>query len=259
MLKQRLTRPIAAILVAAVAVFGLAGALPALAQSDMQPTPVPMPMAPNTFPENTITVTGIGTASGEPDVAYIELGVEISNADLGSAYAEAAETMQQVIADLVDYGIAREDIRTSSVNVYPQDNYNPETGQPGDRTYRVSNTIRITVRNVDDVEPVINTAVSAGANSIYNFNFGILDTEALEESAREAAVSNARERADQLASALGVSVGRPVVISESYGTSAPPIPYARGGAAYDTVQSSMPVETGQLDVSVQILVTFELQ
>lgn len=258
MLKQRLLRPIAALLAAVVAVVGLAGALPALAQSDVQPTPVPMPIAPGAFPENTITVTGIGTASGEPDVAFIELGVEMTNPDLATAYAEAAETMQQVIDDLVDLGIDRNDIRTSSVNVYPQDIYNPETGQPGDRTYRVSNTIRITVRDVEDVEPVINTAVNAGANSIYNFNFGILDTDALEESAREAAVANARERAEQLASALGVTVGRPVVISESYGSSTPPIPYAGRGMAFDTAQS-LPVETGQLDVSVQILVTFELQ
>ena len=256
----RKLRPIAAILVAVVAVLGLA-ALPAFAQDTVQETPVPMPIAPGAFPENTITVTGLGTASGEPDVAYIELGVEMANADLATAYAEAAETMQQVIAALVDLGIDRADIRTSSVNVYPQDNYNPETGQPTDRTYRVSNTIRITVRNVEDVEPVINTAVNAGANSIYNFNFGILESEALEQTARQNAVENARARAEQLAAALGVTVGRPVVISESYGQSSPPIPfYGRGGgAAYDMAASNLPVESGQLDVSVQILVTFELQ
>jgi len=257
---KRTLRPIAAILVAVVALVGLTAALPTLAQENAQETPVPMPIAPGAFPENTITVTGLGTASGEPDVAYIELGVEMANADLGAAYTEAAETMQQVIAALVDLGIDRSDIRTSSVNVYPQDNYNPETGQPTDRTYRVSNTIRITVRNVEEVEPVINTAVSAGANSIYNFNFGILDSEALEQTARQSAVENARARAEQLAAALGVTVGRPVVISESYGQSAPPIPYGRGGgAAYDMAASSLPVESGQLDVSVQILVTFELQ
>ena len=257
---QRIRRPIAALVIAVVAVAGLTAALPALAQDAAQATPVPMPMPPGSFPENTITVTGLGTASGEPDVAYIELGVEMSNPELGAAYTEAADTMQQVIAALVDLGIDRADIRTSSVNVYPQDNYNPETGQPTDRTYRVSNTIRITVRDVANVEPVINTAVNAGANSIYNFNFGILDSEALEQTARQSAVENARARAEQLASALGVTVGRPVVISESYGQSTNPIMFGRGGGAYDMAQSSsLPVESGQLDVSVQILVTFELQ
>ena len=260
MYQKHILRPIAAILVAVVAIVGLSGALPAFAQTDAQPTPVPMPIAPGSFPENTITVSGIGTASGEPDVAFIELGVEMSNADLATAYAEAAETMQQVIAALADYGIDRDDIRTSSVNGYPQDVYNPETGMPGDRTYRVSNIVRITVRNVADVEPVINEAVNAGANSIYNFNFGILDTETLEEEARLEAVSNARSRAEQLADALGVTVGRPVVISESYGQSNPVLPYERGlgGGGFD-MASSMPVASGLLDVTVQILVTFELQ
>jgi uncharacterized protein YggE len=257
MTNVRKNRFVALLLVAAVA---LMGALPAFAQDAAQPTPVPMPLNPGGFPVNTITVSGIGTASGEPDVAYIELGVEMMNADLGAAYTEAADAMNNVIDALVELGIERADIRTSSVNVYPQDNYNPETGQPTDRTYRVSNTIRITVRDVENVEPVINTAVNAGANSIYNFNFGILDTVSLEQSARENAVTNARERAEQLASALGASVGRPVVVSESYGASNPVLPYAgRGGAGYDMAQSSLPVESGQLDVTVQILVTFELQ
>lgn len=257
MTNVRKNRFVALLLVTAVA---LVGALPAFAQDTAQATPVPMPLNPGDFPVNTITVSGIGTASGEPDVAYIELGVEMMNPDLGAAYTEAADTMNQVIDALVELGIERADIRTSSVNVYPQDNYNPETGQPSDRTYRVSNTIRITVRDVENVEPVINTAVNAGANSIYNFNFGILDTVSLEQSARENAVTNARERAEQLANALGATVGRPVVVSESYGASNPVIPYAgRGGAAYDMAQSSLPVESGQLDVTVQILVTFELQ
>lgn len=251
-------RSIAVVVVAVAAVAGLVTALPAAAQADPQPTPAPVVLAPSQFPQNTITVTGIGTASGEPDVAFIELGVEMSDADLANAYAEAAETMQQVIAAVVDYGIDREDIRTSSVNVYPQDVYNPETGMPGNRTYRVSNIVRIAVRNVADVEPVINAAVNAGANSIYNLNFGIQDTEALEEAARLDAVANARSRAEQLAAALGVTVGSPVVISESYGQSNPVMPYGRG-AGLDMAASSMPIESGQLDVTVQILVTFELE
>ena len=91
MSQQRMRRPIAALIVAIVAVVGLVGALPSLAQDDLQPTPVPMPIAPGSFPENTITVTGLGTAFGEPDVAYIELGVEMTNSDLAAEVGAVEE------------------------------------------------------------------------------------------------------------------------------------------------------------------------
>jgi uncharacterized protein YggE len=259
MFRSQLTRTLGLTLAAAAVLVATVAALPAVAQDTVQ-TPVPQPVMPEQFPENTITVSGIGTASGEPDVAYIELGVETMNADLATAYAEAAETMQQVNRALIDLGVDAADIRTSSVNIYPQEQYNPETGAPGERTYRVSNTLRVTVREVTMVEQVIGTAVGAGANSIYNFNFAIEDVNALEQQAREVAVANARERADQLAAALGVSVGRPVVISEAYGGGTqPPLPYGRGGGgvAMDAA-TSFPIQPGQLDVTVQILVTFAI-
>jgi len=241
-----------------IAILALAGVATSASAQDL--TPVPSMPAPADFPTNTLTVTGIGMAAGEPDIAYIDLGVETMDASIATAFATAADTMQNVISALSEAGIAREDIRTSAVNIYPQDNYDPQTGQPTDRTYRVSNTLHVTVRDVTMVETVINTAVNAGANSIYNFAFGIEDTAALEEQARQAAVANARLRADQLAAALGVTVGRPVVITESYGGNpVPPIPYGYGGAAMDVAQSSLPVETGQLNVTVQILVTYSIQ
>lgn len=226
-----------------------------------QETPVPPLAVPSQFPANTITVTGTGTASAEPDVAYVELGVEMMDANLGTAFSQAAENMQSVINALVELGVAREDIRTAAVNVFPQDNYDPQTGMPTDRTYRVINTVRITVRDVAMVESVINTAVNAGANTINSFYFGIEDTAALEETARAEAVANARMHADQLAAALGVTVGNPVIVSEAQGQQSPiPLPYGVGGAAMARdIAQSLPIESGQLSITVQVLVTYTMQ
>lgn len=245
-------RPLALVTIAVFAALGLLMALPALAQDA-----TPVPTGQSQFPENTITVTGIGTASGSPDIAYIELGVEMVEPELADAYAQAASAMQSVTDALVELGIDRADIRTSSVNIYPQEQFNPQTGEPGERTYRVSNIIRITVHDVTMIEDVISTAVGAGANTIYNFNFGIEDTAALEQQARTDAVANARERAEQLASALGVTVGEPVVIAETYGSGSPIMPFGRGGGmALDS--AAMPISPGQLDVTVQVQVSFAM-
>lgn len=207
---------------------------------------------------NTITVSGLGSAYGEPDVAYIELGVEIVDANLATAFSQTSEQSNAVLAALTELGIDRVDIQTTSLNVYQEERYDPMTGATGERVYRVRNIVRITVRDTEQIETVINGAVNAGANTIYGLNFGILDVNALEETARLQAVENARSRAQQLASALGRNVGVAVNVREIIG-GGNVIAYqesafmGRGGAA------DMSVSQGQLQVTVQIEVTFTLE
>ena len=209
-------------------------------------------------PTNTITVNGFGTAYGEPDVAYVELGVEQVEESLATAFTDTANTMNAIIEALVEAGIAREDIQTTGVNVFPEDRWDPQTGTSTGRVYRVRNTARVTVREIAQIESVITTAVEAGANTIYNLNFGIADPTQLEQDARVNAVEDARTRAERLAEALGVTVGEPVIISEVLQGGG--IPFARfegmGGAGMDL--ASQPVSPGQLSVNVQVQITFAI-
>jgi uncharacterized protein YggE len=207
---------------------------------------------------NTITVTGLGSAYGEPDVAYVELGVEIVDADLATAFSQTSDQMNSVITAVTALGIERSDIQTTGINVYQEERYDPQTGPTGERVYRVRNIVRITVRDTAQIEAVINDAVNAGANTIYGLTFGILEVDALEQEARLSAVANARARAEQLAAALGVTVGQPVAIRETLGSEGiSPIGRFQGGGGLD-MASAAPVSEGQLQVSVQIEVTFAL-
>lgn len=216
---------------------------------------------PMTSPDgynNTITVSGYGTAYGEPDVVYLELGVEIVQADLAAAFTEASNTMNAVIQALRDLEIADEDIQTTGVNVFPEDRFNPQDPTAAsERVYRVRNTVRVTLRDVTQIESVISAGLEAGANTIYNLSFGIEDTSALEQEARAAAVEDARARAQNLAETLGVTVGRPVIISETFGGGYPPQPFGRGGAV--NLDMATLVSPGQLSVSVLVQITFALE
>jgi hypothetical protein len=215
-------------------------------------------MAQDASMMNTITVSGIGTAYGEPDVVYIQLGVDRVDADLGKAFSDAGTTMSAIMDALMGLGIQRADIQTSGINVYPQDRYDP-SGTTAQRVYQVSNIVQVTVRDVAQVESVITAAVGAGANALYNLNFGIADTAAVESTARTAAVSDARARADQLAAALGVTVGAPVMIAEVVGGGgAVPLPYAAGGMRAMSAEMAAPVSPGQLSVTVQVTISFAI-
>jgi uncharacterized protein len=204
---------------------------------------------------NTITVSGSGTVYASPDVAYVTLGVQTTDADLSTAFSQTGEGINKLMDALKGLGIDDKDIQTSGVNVSPQDQYDQQGGPTGTRTYSVSNTVQVTVRDISKVEAVLTTAVNAGVNTIYNLNFGIQNRTALEQQARRQAINNANIRAQRLATGLKVTLGIPLIITESDDTSIP-LPFTGGGAAM--ALASQPVSGGQLSVSVQVQVTYSI-
>lgn len=207
-------------------------------------------------PTNSITVSGSGEASGTPDVAYINLGVDTVAANVAQAVAEANQDMAAIIAALQAAGVAAEDIQTQSFNVWPEDRYDPQSGAPtGERAYRVQNALSVMVRDIEKVSPVIDAALQAGADSVNGLSFGIADTTELEAQARLKAVEDARQRGAELAKAFGVTLGAPIIISESFGGGIlPPMVYAQAGLGGGGPQ----ITPGQLSVSVQLTVTFAI-
>lgn len=221
-------------------------ALPALAQD-------------NSGGVSTITVSGSGTASGAPDVAYIEVAVNVVNEDFAVAYNETSAKVDSVLAALKEAGIAEEDLQTTGINVWWEERYNPTTGEPtGRRVYNVTVSLRITVRDITKVESVLTTAVNNGANNVYGLNFGISDTNALKRSARELAVADARDKAQHLAELLGVSLGDVVSVTEY--DAGQPIPYGLGGGGVraELAVSDIPVQPGQLSVNAGVTITFAI-
>lgn len=211
---------------------------------------------------NTITVIGMGSASGAPDIANLEIGVEAIDPDLATAYSDVNSRIDSVIDTLVAANIAREDIRTVGLNVF-QDRFggpNPQNfdqnGEP-QPVFVVSNTIRVTIRDINNVPTVLETAINAGANNIFGLNFGIADTVTLASDARAEAMDDARQRAGELASLADVALGEIISISEVTGGFDPFNQFGRGGGGFGAVEAAS-IEPGQLAVNVQLQVTFAI-
>ncbi len=229
-----------------VAAFALA-ALPAFAQGE---TVVPSP----SYPENTITVTGYGSVSGAPDIATVDVGVDVFNTTVSEAFTEANSTVQAIIDALTAIGIAPEDIQTTNLSVFSTSRYNPETS--GDEQgYNVTNTVHVIVRDVAQVEAVIDAAINAGATNLYGLNFGIEDRAALESQAREAAMQDAAARASEYAALVNAELGDVIVVVEAQlGGVSPLALYGRGGDA----MNSAVVAPGQTEVQIQVNVTYRI-
>lgn len=204
----------------------------------------------------TITVTGFGTAYGAPDVVMVGLGAESVNADVKAAMDETNSRMNAIIAAMQENGIAREDIRTEYFSIYQDYSYGPMgPDTQGERVYRVSTSVTITVRQVDRVSDLLAAAVDAGANMVNYIQFDIENRDELQADARGLAVEDAQARAEHLAGLMGLGVGDPLTIVEGgdvYG------PVMRGGGGGMGFAESAAISEGQLSVNMSVTITFAL-
>lgn len=210
---------------------------------------------------HTIVVAGSGTAYGQPDIATIQIGVQTRNPNAGTSVSENTDKMNTITAALKAMGIADKDIQTTNFSVYGQQDYDPQTGQPtGTTTYFVDNTVSITVRDLTTLGAVLGQATDAGANSVYGISFGVSDPAALEAEARTKAMADAKTRAEQLASAAGVSLGEPMTISEyAYSNPTPYVAVDRAASTGIGGGAPVPVSSGQLQVTLQVNVTYVIK
>ena len=155
------------------------------------------------FQTTGISVTGSGTVYGEPDLALLELGVDVTDEHVSAASDEADRTVRAVIAALSAAGVAEKDIRTASYNVWREDRYDSNNA-PTIPLYHVSNTLNITVRDVSKVGDLLAASLEAGANTVNNVQYTFANPDVLARQARELAMQDALAKAQQLADLAGV-------------------------------------------------------
>ncbi len=217
-------------------------------------------------PGNTLlSVSADGKSTRTPDLASFSAGVTSQGKTAGEALAANSANMNRVIAALKRAGIADRDIQTSNLNlspVYapqrpmPDGTYQPP--QPRIVGYQVNNTVNVRHRDIAQFGAVIDTLVASGANEVNGPSFEIdKPDEALDE-ARAEAMKKARARAELYAKAAGLRVARILTISESGGyMPQPKVMYARAVMA-DMEAAPTPVAAGEVAMSAQVSVTFEL-
>jgi uncharacterized protein YggE len=199
-----------------------------------------------------ITVIGSGTAKAVPDVADWSFGVQADASTARAALAEAAKETRQIVGALRDAGVAKEDLRTEQVSLYPR------TSGDGLSVigYSASSSVAATVRKLSTAGSVVDAAVGAGANQVSGPNLRVSDNHAQYRSAVDAAMDDARARAQALADKAGVTLGGPIAIVENGGGYPTPMygAYDRAAAA----ESTVPIEPGVDQISATLTVTFAI-
>ena len=223
-----------------------------------------------------IDVRATGTASGVPDLAVINLGVESVEDTASEARSKAAEAMADVMAVLSEAGIEDRDIQTQYFNISPRyqsvrvtecgeeqegavqlrgDSENCITRWEQEMTgYSVSNQVSVNIRELDQAGTIIDQVTAAAGDlvRVNGISFTIEDTAPLREQARIEAMGKLQENAEELAKLAGVGLGRLVHLRESTAYIEPFQPvFSRAQFAEESAADTS-ILAGELDVSVSV-------
>ncbi len=209
---------------------------------------------------NVIHVSGSGSVTGTPDRAQLTFSVQTENPNVKTAQSDNAVRMNAVIDALVAAGIPKDQMKTTGYSIYPV--YQDSTGllNPKIKTYQVTNTLQVTLKDVNQTGTVIDTAVTNGINTVSSIQFMLSDEQAqtLRSEALKKAVTLARADADVVAAALGVNITgtQSADISQGY----MPVVYDtyRAEAAITKSAVPTPIQPGDVTVTAQVTITYSI-
>jgi len=208
--------------------------------------------------ERTITVDGQGKVTAVPDIALTTVGMTATAKKVDEAQAQNTAVMNKIIAELKKIGVDSKDIQTADYSINPQYVY-VESKSPTIDSYEVSQSVTITIRDLNNASKVLEIAGQSGANRVSGLQFTIDDPETFRKEARQQALDKAFAKANELSRRLGVRLVSVISYNE-YANSNPLYKsYAMdsiGGPAEAVVPT---VEPGSQDVVLNVSVTFEIR
>jgi len=204
-----------------------------------------------------ISVSGRGEVIAEPDTGYFNVGVEVTAKTVADAREEAASVLADVVDSLKSNGVDGDDLQTTNFSIFPRYNFRNDE-EPEITGFTVSNTLRVTVRDLDNFSETLDDAIAAGGDEVRvsGIRFDRDDKAGLIEQARELAMKDALAKAEQLADFGDVELGTPISIVESSSSFSPPVVFAER-ALSDA--GATPIEIGTTSVVVTVSVRWEIQ
>ena len=205
-----------------------------------------------------ILVTGSATIQSSPDLATLRVGVQSFDKNVEKAVNDNNTKIESIILNLGNKGLTEKDMETDQFNISPQREYR-NNNPPIVVGYNVSNILTVKIRNLESLGEIMQVAVGSGANTINGLSFSIEDPNPLRQKARGLAMEDALSRAEILADASGVEVGKPISIQElSYG--GPVVKSENLAGAEFAMDARIPIQTpSEVGIQINLQVRFEIK
>lgn len=198
-----------------------------------------------------MNISGKGSIMVQPDVAIVSLGVITENKELKVAQEENAAKSTQVFNALISSGVMEKDIKTESYTINPE--YDYIEGKQVFRGYRVTHTFKVTIKDLNKVGGIIDSAVASGANMVNNISFTLSNPSIYYRQALNLAIDDAIKKAKSIEDKLSIIVnGIPISITEE-GEHYIPI---AAKALYSAPTATTPIKEGQIEITASVKAVF---
>ncbi len=222
----------------------------------------PIPFSVNsvtTTKTDLFSVSGEGEAVAVPDTATVNLGVTKTASTVEAARNEATRTANDIIAGLKELKVDDKKVKTTNYSVNP--NYDFTSGKETITGYTVSQNLQIEVDPIDKANQVVDMATTRGANQVGGVQFILNDAkrEQLEKQARDEAILKAKAKAQSVANAAGIKLGKIINLIEDNIGPQPPVMYDRMalGKGGDAAENPTDLQPGENSVHVTVTLYYE--
>jgi uncharacterized protein YggE len=206
-----------------------------------------------------VTVQATGTVKVVPDGVSFNFAVSVLAQSSETAMSDASASAEQVRTALETAGVAKDDIATQNISVYPE-YASSSTGTQTLTGYRAQQVFTVTLRDTAKAGEVVDSVIAAGGNTlqVYGVTPTLLDTDAAVAQAREVAIKSAKEKAKDYAGLVDEDLGSVMYITELTSPSSP-VPYLTSDASgAEATMAKTVVNLGTQEVSVTVEVRWGL-
>jgi uncharacterized protein len=208
--------------------------------------------------QSAFNVTGESELITVPDQAQVNVGIAVKRSSVAEAQSEANSVANNISSQLKTLGIDADDIKTTNYSINPD--YDYKNNRQNIIGYNVSSSIRVTVRDIDQVNQVIDTATAGGANRVNGVQFTLSKErrDELTEQAREEAIDDAKANAKELSGLAGMKLGKIVNVIE-HNNSAPRPQYRMESFALADAGGAAPtqLDPGSTTFAYQVTLSYE--
>ena len=200
-----------------------------------------------------ITVTGSGAAAGPRDRCLLEVGAESRARTADVAMTQAGAALAAIRAALLEAGVAEASLASGGVSLSPE--HDPWPTVSG---YVASLRLSAVAPDATSAGALVGAVVAAGGDDarVHGVTFDHADPAALERAARDAAFTDARAKAEQLAALAGRELGQVLAVSDAVVMAPSPRPMFARAVMVDA--APMPVDAGEGAVTVSLQVRWSL-
>lgn len=177
-----------------------------------------VPQAPH------LVVSGYAEQKAEPDMLTLNVSVTALEKQGIKAKQQVDGKVAAFFGQLEGLGIKRSDVEAGNLVIFPEYQY-PQNKKPELVGYRAQRQLAVKLYQLDKLSELMDTALKAGLESVSQIEYGLKSPQTIKEQARVGAVEDAKIKAESLAKAFGMKLGK--VYSVEYRNNTPMPVYSR--------------------------------